>query len=292
MVAAGAGTSFSFTMPGPHLPPAAYRDKHVEIIDLLDTTMKYNVPSHECLSRYQATGGLLQNQPIICGGRNEFGFHADIFQLQSGPPGLSGYPQMLENRCRASSVVLDNSRLFITGGCSKEDYKPSYALKSTAFISIGNPPVQGPDLPFTIYEHSMVQVDKKTIFLIGGCQNGNYLHNGPSKATWIMDPTNNFQIKCGPPLNEAKSKICCNKMKINGKLFLVVVGGAPRYLGGGNNVQLLDTTSLDKGWIMGKTLLWTSLFRNKRFILDEITQQNASTFAIFLEYLRSFIILS
>ena len=27
-----------------------------------------------------------------------------------------------------------------------------------------------------------------------------------------------------------------------------------------------------------------SLFRNKRFILDEMTQQNASKFAIFLEY--------
>ena len=30
--------------------------------------------------------------------------------------------------------------------------------------------------------------------------------------------------------------------------------------------------------------LYTSLFRNKRFMLDEMTWQNASKFAIFLEY--------
>ena len=50
----------------------------------------------------------------------------------------------------------------------------------------------GPDLPFVISDHTMIQIDSKTIYIIGGHQNGKV-----SNKTWIADPTNDFQIKEG-----------------------------------------------------------------------------------------------
>ena len=49
----------------------------------------------------------------------------------------------------------------------------------------------------------------KSIYIIGGDQNVGS-HNGsfPSKKTWIVDPTNEFQIKEGPTLNEARRWLC------------------------------------------------------------------------------------
>merc|ERR1712020_649587 len=97
------------------------------------------------------------------------------------------------------------------------------SLKSTEMISLDQPPVPGPDLPFTVAYHSMVLVDPTTIYLIGGGQNDQISEY--SNKTWIIDPTNNFQIKVGPSLNFARKNHSCSKMKIEGRIFLVVAGG-------------------------------------------------------------------
>ena len=113
--------------------------------------------------------------------------------------------------------------------------------KSTEIISLNQSPVPGPDLPFTVKGHSMVLVDRTTIYLIGGNQNGQI-----SNKTWIIDPTNNFQIKVGPSLNIARDAHSCSKMRIDGRIFLVVAGGCNgRNL---DSIELLDTTCPDQGW--------------------------------------------
>ena len=73
-------------------------------------------------------------------------------------------------------------------------------MTSTDFIKFGQPSVKGPDLPFAISDHSMIQYDEKSIYIIGGFQN-----NLKSNKTWIVDPTNGFQITEGPSLNKGKS---------------------------------------------------------------------------------------
>ena len=147
---------------------------------------------------------------------------------------------MMIPRSSMSSVVLNESKIWITGGFSNNG-----DLKSTEIISLDQPPIPGPDLPFTVYDHSMVLVNPKTIYLIGGFQNGDV-----SNETWIIDPTKDFQIKVGPSLNIARNWHSCSKMRIKGRIFLVVAGGH-------NNgktldsVELLDTTCPDKGWKTG-----------------------------------------
>ena len=244
--------------------------KYEEVIDLIGGH-KYSVwlDGKEIEG---AVGGLLNNKLLFCGG-------------PSGPPGptygpthgiqtrngiqtcqILGQPnnsfQSLEGRDYASSVVLNQSKLWITGGQTLENSGGgccwlSGSKNSTEFISLDQPPYPGPDLPFEIHGHCMVQVCPNTIYIIGGCQN-----DKNSTHTWIVDPTNNFDIKSGPPLNRARLGHSCNKMKINGKYFLVVAGGLHEVWHEGNkkemksncSVELLDTTSPDKGWILGRCM--------------------------------------
>ena len=72
--------------------------------------------------------------------------------------------QLLEPKYGGSCVSLDESTLWVTDGKT-----------STEFVSLDKPSVKGPDLPFDLpYSnitrdlHSMLRVDSKTIYLIGG----------------------------------------------------------------------------------------------------------------------------
>ena len=77
----------------------------------------------------------------------------------------------------------------------------------------------------------MIQYDEKSIYIIGGFQNGSI-----SNKTWIVDPTNEFQITEGPSLNKGRAYHGCAKMTLNGRTILVVAGG----FGAMDSVEILD----------------------------------------------------
>ena len=153
--------------------------------------------------------------------------------------------QMLEKRCFASSVVLNQTKLWVTGGGSS----PGSYLASTEIISLDQSVIQGPTLPFSIDGHSMVQVNSKTIYLIGGVQNDLL-----SNKTWIVDPSNNYSMKEGPSMNIARFLHSSAKFKINGRDFLVVSGGQKSKTEFLDSVELLDTSLPEpkQAWILGK----------------------------------------
>ena len=166
----------------------------LEIIDLINTKLKsdfvvLNGNSSTVASTGGATGGILQNLPVFCGGfdNNTSNDASNINIIGKPNHGL----KMMRPRRSMSSVVLNESKLWITGGFHNigglQYFSPT---NSTEIITLDKPPAPGPDLPFKVYGHSMVLVDSTTIYLIGGRQNGQ-----ESSKTWIIDPTNNFQIK-------------------------------------------------------------------------------------------------
>ena len=184
----------------------------LEIIDLINTKLKSNfgvLNGNSSTVAYTgaATGGSLQNQPVFCGGLDNATWNdtSNINIIGKPNHGL----KMMHPRSLMSSVVLNKSKLWITGGIQRRS-----STNSTEIISLDQPPVPGPDLPFTVYHHSMVLVDPTTIYLIGGYQNG-----VTSNKTWIIDPTNDFQIKVGPSLNIARSQHSYSKMRIEGRIF-------------------------------------------------------------------------
>ena len=118
------------------------RDGH-EIVDLLNPTAKYELVANNVPRVDFATGGLLQNSPIVCGGLNYGGTSRGCVVI--------GQPEkkrnMIEKRSHAASVALDQNTLWIVGGQRRLF---GNVLSSTEFIKLGQPSVKAQDLPFTI----------------------------------------------------------------------------------------------------------------------------------------------
>ena len=164
----------------------------LEIIELINPKLKSDIMIYKNGSRESANGAIFQNQPLIFGGHENDNDTKNVCVI--GMPKHAWSNNMMIPRTGMSSVVLNESKIWITGGFSNNG-----GLKSTEIFSLDQPPVPGPDLPFKVYDHSMVLVNPSTIYLIGGLQNEQTSNN-----TWIVDPTNNFQIKVGPSLNIAR----------------------------------------------------------------------------------------
>ena len=206
----------------------------VEIVDLINPNfaLKWN---DDRAARTVSIGGILQNQPLICGGRDSIwkNFNNGIIL------GSNQEIPLIKGRRYASSVVLNETRLLVTGG-RDETWKD---LNSSEFISLDQPPEDGPKLPFTVSAHCMVQVDSTSIYLIGGCQD-----NKKSEKTWIIDAKNNFAIKEGPSMNHSRDWHSCATMRLNNKVFIIVVGGWNCR----SHTEILDTSLPTNKWKTGK----------------------------------------
>ena len=67
-------------------------------------------------------------------------------------------------RYRAAAVVLDDSRLWVTGGINGY---PNF-LASTEYVSLDSSKRgPGPDLPKSLWTHCLVKIDSTHVMLIG-----------------------------------------------------------------------------------------------------------------------------
>ena len=108
--------------------------------------------------------------------------------------------------------------------------------------------IQGPNLPFKVWGHTIIQYDETSIFLIGGKEN-----HSVSRKTYIINPKNGFEIKSGPLLNIGRYGHVCGKAIINNKLQIVVAGGIDDSKSILNSVELLCPISNQRNhWSLGK----------------------------------------
>ena len=149
------------------------------------------------------------------------------------------YEYEIEGRNYASSVVLNQSRLWVTGG---QDDRMN-TLNTSQFLSFDQPPEKGPDLPFAVTCHCMVQVDSETIYLIGGFQNGE-----KSNKTWIINPKKNFQIREGPSMLQPRTYHACATMEIKNKVFIIVIDNHWEIP---ISIEILDTSLPSNNWKFG-----------------------------------------
>ena len=122
------------------------------------------------------------------------------------------------------------------------DPNPTFFYSTTSLLP-------GPELPCSICQHSMIEVDSRTVYIIGGLQNGSL--SSPSNKIWTIDiMSDNFSNEWieGPSLNEPRYRHACGKMTMKGKTILVVAGGRNK-----DSVELLDTSLLDieQKWVKG-----------------------------------------
>ena len=223
-----------------------------EVIDLKHANSKCEsfISSDNLTITSGAVGGIINGSPVICGGRNLNGYaeqNCTIFRKE----GNTNF-EMFEKRVAASSVVLNQTTLWIVGGID-----PTASMhNSTEFIT-GESSVKGPSLPFFIKNHCMVKINETAIYIIGGVLNISLNDTAwikrLSNKTWIINPEKDFQMTEGPELTVPRSGHSCGKFRTNGKFIIVVAGGyvSPIWL---DSVEFLDMSS-SIGWKLGKVEL-------------------------------------
>ena len=77
---------------------------------------------------YGATSGLLGHFPLICGGYSNYKYFDECYKVTANRAFLIGI--MSSKRYGAASVVIDHSKLWVTGGYN------GYFLSSTEFINL------------------------------------------------------------------------------------------------------------------------------------------------------------
>ena len=105
-------------------------------------------------ARAGSVGALMNDMPLICGGVKIGDYYEDCIFFGNSSKTL----RMVEGRIFASSVVLNETTLWVTGGIG--DFGQS--LYSTEFIPVDKPPIRdiermGPDLPFNISSHCTIR---------------------------------------------------------------------------------------------------------------------------------------
>ena len=179
-----------------------------------------------------ATGGVIQDVVVICGGGDASTEFNECYSLNGQAATLITH--MSARRQYAASLVIDKTKLWITGGVY---------LASSEYITLeGIEP--GPELPTIIDSHALVAIDNALSMLIGGSRMGNVA----TQTTHYFDHQSHNWTQ-GPDLMQARwghaAGIVTDQVTNE---ELVIVTGGDRY------GILLDSTEmlLNNQWHQGK----------------------------------------
>ena len=185
-----------------------------------------------------AAGGVIENTVIICGGGDGSKTFDECYSLNGKVATLVTH--MSVKREHAASLVIDKTKLWITGGLNTEIF--AY-LASTEFITLeGSEP--GPEMPNWLDLHALVAIDDTLSMLIGGRTNGNWKTN----KTHYFDHEGHNWIQ-GPNLIHARRSHAAGVVtdEITTEKLVIVTGGIY------NGIRLDSTEMLfNNEWNQGK----------------------------------------
>ena len=162
-----------------------------EVIDLIHPDVKCD-PLQDS-SRSFATGGLLpKDKPVICGGiSNEDHIQVlkDCIIIGDSTTNLV----MSTERALATSVVLSNGQLWITGGGNADSI-----LNTTEYIFADMDPGIphfGPELPYPMFGHCLALLgDQNEVLIIGGTIVTDYGEEMISNKIFVASPIDTNEI--------------------------------------------------------------------------------------------------
>ena len=182
-----------------------------------------------------ATGGLIEDTVIICGGLDDSGNAVDKCYSMTSYEKATLVTHMSVGRSSAASIVINDDTLWVTGGY----------IASTEYVTLTKA-IQGPDLPMALYAHAMVAINSTCSMVIGGGEDGTW-HIFP--LTYFYDHNEGEWIN-GPSLMQAREQHAAGIVtdEVTGEHFVTVTGGYPY---GGHS---LDSTEIlqDGEWVQGK----------------------------------------
>ena len=188
---------------------------------------------------HRATGGLIGNAVIICGGADGDVFD-ECYSLTSEKATLITH--MSVGRLHAASIVVNENTLWVTGG---------YSGLSTEYVSVTGT-LLGPDLPQALDGHAMVAINSTCSMVIGGWKFANLqIFSGPyTYASTFFYDRNEGEWVTGPSLMESRASHAAGIVtdEETDEEFVIVTGGYYYY---GDN---LDSTEIlqDGEWVQGK----------------------------------------
>ena len=181
-----------------------------------------------------ATGGVIGDTVIICGGWGGFAFLDECYSLTSEKATL--FTHMSVGRECAAGIVINDNTLWVTGG-----WYNGY-LASTEYVTVTGT-MLGPDLPIALSYHAMVAINRTCSMVIGGYS----MPNGYSPSTFFYDHNEEKWIN-GPSLIQARDGHAVGIVtdEVTGEHFVTVTGG----VGSG----FFDSTEIlqDGEWVQGK----------------------------------------
>ena len=184
-----------------------------------------------------ATGGVIQDVVVVCGGGNYGESLDECYSLNSKPATLITH--MSVKRKYAASLVIDKTKLWITGGFNFD----TGHLASSEYITIeGSEP--GPELPIAIDSHALVAIDNTLSLLIGGRKN----EMTPIQTTHYFDHQAHNWIQ-GPDMMQARVEHAAGIVtdEVTTEKLVIVTGGE-------HNSIILDSTEMliNSQWNQGK----------------------------------------
>ena len=187
------------------------------------------------ISVERATGGLIGNTVMVCGGLD--GSYVDeCYSLTSEKKTLVTH--MSVGRGYASSIVLNHNRLWVTGG-----FNGAYLLASSEYVTLtGTMP--GPDLPMPLFRHAIVAINSTSSMVIGGYDE----NSGGYSASTLCYDHNKGEWIIGPSLMQARSYHAAGIVtdEVTNEQFVAVTGGW--YYHDLNSTEILQ----DGEWVQGK----------------------------------------
>jgi hypothetical protein len=180
------------------------------------------------IGTYRATGGLIGDTVIICGGTNHGNKFDECYSLTSEKVTLATH--MSVGRVNAASIVINDNTLWVTGGYN------SGILASTEYVTLTGT-IIGPDLPMALSAHALVAINSSCSMVIGG-------HSNDWSASTFFYDHNEDEWITGPSLMQAREYHAAGMVtdEVTDEQFVAVTGG------------YLDSTEiLQEGeWVQGK----------------------------------------
>ncbi len=183
-----------------------------------------------------ATGALIKNLPLICGGHREKPVKGRIdhcYTLTQDSAKLTA--RLSIARSNPKSIVINDEKLFLTGGYNESKGYTRY-LSITEFVTPGKPTELGPKLPYTVYLHCFLKINESIAMVVAG--KGGF----DGRKTLFYDISKNM-FSNGPSLSVARNFLSCGRLDVDGTYYIVAIGGS-----GKKTVEL---------WSSAKADLWT-----------------------------------
>jgi len=211
-----------------------YKDL-VQVVDLNSNTLCSNLQKFPSAIE-EATGAVLNNIPIICGGQDNRGeYQNSCFAYEKSSQSWLLHAKMKNRRYGASTTVI-NGALWVSGG---RDTPNGDEFASSEYIYPNGTVTEGPTMPSGRSNHCTITLHDNRIIIIGGFPRSNL------NSVLVFDPDNN-SFNPGPSLLYDRVYDGC-------ALFSSAKhGGRPVVLSAGGSAEILDYTVPNAVWERSK----------------------------------------